>query len=115
MPKVKGIAFGALGEFSSSVNVLIDGFAHEGALKNPDRFGQSNYKAAYGAIHWWLKRRWRRLAVITAFASRHDAVRYVGGSAQRQAATQHARAQYRDDWRVDDAFREPARERVFPG
>ena len=57
MPEVKGIAFGALGEFSNSVNVLIDGFAHEGALKNPDRFGQSNYKAAYGVTHWWLKRR----------------------------------------------------------
>ena len=42
MPEVKGIAFGALGEFSSSVNVLIDGFAHEGALKNPDRLGQNN-------------------------------------------------------------------------
>mmetsp|Transcript_19704 Transcript_19704/g.44720 ORF Transcript_19704/g.44720 Transcript_19704/m.44720 type:complete len:119 (-) Transcript_19704:272-628(-) len=43
MPEVKGIAFGALekkkkvGDFSSSVNVLIDGFGHEGALKNPDR------------------------------------------------------------------------------
>ena len=27
MPEVKGIAFGALGEFSNSVNALIDGFA----------------------------------------------------------------------------------------
>ena len=77
MPKVKGIAFGALGEFSSSVNVLTDGYGHEGALKNQDRFGQSNYKAAYGAIHWWLKRRWRRLAVITAVASFHDCVTLV--------------------------------------
>ena len=57
MPEAKGIAFGALGEYSSSVNVLIDGFAHEGALKNPYRFGQSNYKAAYRATHLWLKRR----------------------------------------------------------
>ena len=107
MPEVKGIAIGALGEFGSSVNVPIDGFAHEGALKNPDRFGQSNYRASYGAIHWWLKRRWSRLAVIPAVASRHDALRYVGGSAQRQAATQHARAQERGEWRVDGAFREP--------
>jgi hypothetical protein len=43
-------------EFSESINVLIQGFAHEGALKNPGKFGQSNYKAAYGQIHWWLKR-----------------------------------------------------------
>ena len=57
VPEVKGFACGALGEFSSSVDVLIDGFAHEGALRNPDRFGQSNCKAAYGATHWWLKRR----------------------------------------------------------
>ena len=97
MPEVKGIAFGALGEFSSSVNVLIDRFVHKGALKNPDRLGHSNYKAAHGAIHRWLKRRWSRLAVITAVASRHDALRYVGGSAQRQAATQHAGARERDD------------------
>ena len=97
MPEVKGIAFGALGEFSSAVNALIDGFAHEGALKNPDQVGQSNHKAACGVIHWWLKRHWSRLAVIAAVASRHDALRYVGGSAQRQAATQHARAQERDD------------------
>ena len=48
MPEVKGIAVGALGEFSSSVNVRIDGFAYEDALKNPDQFGQSNYRAAYG-------------------------------------------------------------------
>jgi len=115
MPEVKGIAFGALGEVSNSVNVLIDGFAHEGALKNPDRFGQSNYKAAYGVIHWWLKRRWSRLAVITAVASRHDALRYVGGAAQRQAATQHARAQEQDDWRVDGAFREAESEGYSQG
>ena len=57
IPEVKGIAFGVLGEFSSSVNVLIDCFDHEGDLKNPDWFGQSNYKAAYRATNWWLKRR----------------------------------------------------------
>ena len=66
IPTVRGIALGAFGEFSESINVLIQGLAHEGALKNPDKFGQSNYKAAYGQIHWWLKRRWARLAVITA-------------------------------------------------
>ena len=88
------------------MNVLIDGFAHEGALKNPNRFGQSNYKAAYGSIHWWLKRRWSRLVVITAVASRHGALRYVSGAAQRQAATQHERAKEPGDWRVDGAFRE---------
>ena len=115
MPEVKGIVFGALGEFSNSVNVLIDGLAHEGALKNPDRFGQSNYKAAYGVIHWWLKRRWSRMAVITAVASRHDALRYVGGAAQRQAAAQHARAQEQDDWRVDRAFREAESEGYSQG
>ena len=75
LPEVKGIAFGTLGEFSSSVSVIIDGFAHEGALKNPDRYGESDCKAAYGATHLRLKRRWSRLAVITALASRHDALR----------------------------------------
>ena len=85
MPQVRGIALGAFGEFSESINLLIDGIAHEGALKNPDKFGQSKYKAAYGVIHWWLKRRWARLAVITAIEVRYDALRYTGGSAQQQA------------------------------
>ena len=114
MPAANCFALGALGEFSSSVIVLKDGFAHEGAVKNLYRFGQSNYKSAYDAIHWWLKRRWSRLAFITAVASRHDALRCVGGSDQRQAATQHARAQDRGDWRVDGAFREPAVESFSP-
>ena len=35
IPTVRGIALGALGEFSESINVLIQGLAHEGALKNP--------------------------------------------------------------------------------
>ena len=50
MPQVRGIALGAFGEFSESINLLIDGLAHEGALKNPDKFGQSKYKAAYAAV-----------------------------------------------------------------
>ena len=33
-------------EFSESINVLIKDLAHEGALKNPEKFSQSNYKAA---------------------------------------------------------------------
>ena len=114
-PEVKGIAFGAFGGIGSSVNVLIDGFTHEGALKNPDRLGQSNCKAAYGATLWWLKRRWSRLAVIKAVGSRHDALRYAGDSAQRQTASQHARAQDRGDWRCDGTFREHARERFSQG
>jgi hypothetical protein len=39
IPAVRGIALGAFGEFSESINVLIQGLAHEGALKNPDKFG----------------------------------------------------------------------------
>ena len=51
MPQVQGIALGAFGEFSTSVDLLIEGLAHEGALKNPDKFGQNNYKATFGQIH----------------------------------------------------------------
>jgi hypothetical protein len=68
IPTVRGIALGALGVFSESINVLIQGLAHEGALKNPDKFGQSNYKAAYGQIHWLLKH--RRLAWKSSQPSR---------------------------------------------
>ena len=36
IPTVRGIALGAFSEFSESMNVLIQGLAQEGALKNPE-------------------------------------------------------------------------------
>jgi hypothetical protein len=33
---VRGIALGSFGAFSKSINVLIQGLAHEDVLKNPD-------------------------------------------------------------------------------
>ena len=68
------------------------------------KVGQSRYKAAYGVIHWWLKRRWARLAVITAIEVRYDALRYTGGSAQQQAAAAHEKAQVQDEWRDQGAY-----------
>jgi hypothetical protein len=86
--------------------VLIQGLAHEGALKNPDKFDQSNYKAAYGQIHWRLQRRWARLTVITAVETRYAGLGYAGGSAQQQDAAFHAHAQAHGDWREDGAYRQ---------
>jgi hypothetical protein len=86
--------------------VLIHGLAHEGALKNPEKFGQSNYKAAYGQIQWRLKRRWARLAVITAIETRYAGLGYAGSTAQQQAAAFHAQAQTQGDWREDGAYRQ---------
>jgi hypothetical protein len=97
---VRGIALGAFGEFSESINVLIQDFAHEGALKNSDKFGQSINKAAYGQIHWWLKRRWARLAVITAIETRYAGLEYAEGSAQH--------------WREDGAYRQREEETAAP-
>jgi len=114
IPTVRGITLGALGEFSESINVLIQGLAHEGSLKNPDKFGQSNYKASYGQIHWWLKRRWARLAVITAIETRYAGLGYAGGSAQQQAAAFHAQAQAQGDWREDCAYRQREEETAVP-
>jgi hypothetical protein len=91
-------------EFSESINVLIKDLAHEGALKNPEKFSQSNYKAAYEQIHWWLKRRWARLAVITAIETRFAGLWYAGGLAQQKPAAFHAQAQAQGDWREDCAF-----------
>jgi hypothetical protein len=47
LPKVRSITLGAFGEFSESVNLLIEGLAHEGALKNFGEFGQSNFQEAF--------------------------------------------------------------------
>jgi hypothetical protein len=106
LPEVKGLAVGAFGELSSSFDLLIEGMAHEGALKNPERLGQNSYGAAFSTIHWWLKRRWARLALVTAVEMRHDALRYVGGTAQHQAANQHFRSQAQDDWRFETELRQ---------
>jgi hypothetical protein len=114
IPTVRGIALGAFGELSESINVLIQGLAHEGALMNPGKFGQSNYKAAYGQIHWWLKRRRARLAVITAIETRYAGLGYAGGSAQHQASAFHAQAQAQGDWREDGAYRQRKEEISAP-
>ena len=98
--------WGAFGEFSESVNLLIEGLAHEGALKKHDKFGQSNYQTAFGKILLWLKRQWACVAVLTAAESRYAALGYTGGSAQQQAAAAHAQAQAQDDLRDDGAYRQ---------
>jgi hypothetical protein len=100
---------------SASVNVLIKSLAHEGALKNPGKLGQGNYKAAYyGQIHWWLKRRWARLEVITAIETRYAGLGYAGGSAQQQVAAFYAQAQAQGDWREDGAYRQREEETAAP-
>ena len=63
----------------------------------------NKYKAAYGVIHWWLKRRWARIAAITAIGVRYEALRYTGGTAQQQAAAAHEKAQVQDEWRDQSA------------
>ena len=40
MPQARGIALEAFGEFSESINLLIDGLAHEGDLKNCDNLAK---------------------------------------------------------------------------
>ena len=105
MPQVKGLAIGAFGEFSDSINQLIKGMAYEGAIKNAAKFGQTNQESAHSVITWWLKRRWNRLALITAVQTRYDAMRYVGGRAQYQAAQTHERQQREDDFQYAQ-FRE---------
>ena len=81
---------------------------------NPHEFGQSNYQAAFGQIHWWSKRQRARLAVITAVESRYAALGYTGGAAQQQAAATHAQAQAQDDWRDGGAYRQREAETAAP-
>ena len=53
-----------------------------------------------------LERRRARLAVITAVEARYNALCYVGGTAQQNAAARHAQAEAQDDWRSYDACRQ---------
>jgi hypothetical protein len=96
------------------VNLLIEGFFHEGALKNPGTFGQCNYQADFGQIYWWFKPRWACLAFITAAESRYAALGYTGSAALQQAAAAHAQAQVQDDWRDDGAYRQREAETAAP-
>ena len=50
LSRVRGLALGAYCEFSDSMNVRVERVAHEGALKNIFKRGQSNYQAAIGQI-----------------------------------------------------------------
>jgi hypothetical protein len=85
-----------------------------GALKNPHKYGQSNYQVAFEQIHWWLKRQWAHLTVITAVESFYAALGYTEGNAQQQAAAVRAQAQAKDDWRDDDAYRQLEAEIAAP-
>jgi hypothetical protein len=105
MPTVRGLAIGAFGEFSDSIHNLIKGMAYEGAIKNAALFGTTDNAKAQSAISWWLTKRWNRLSVISAVQMRYDALRYVGGTAQQQAAANHTRLQAEEDDYVQEECR----------
>lgn len=104
MPEVIGIVVGAFGELSSNFDKVIKGFAFEGAtrcreIQSPERFIQ-----AKGQIAWYLRRRWSRVAQISAVQTRHDAMAYVGDTqARAQAATRHSarEAAQEEHWRYE--------------
>ena len=52
-------------------------------------FGNNDLNKAKGIIAWYLKRRWTRLAVMSAAQCRMDAMAYVGGTPQQAAAARH--------------------------
>ena len=111
---VKGLAVGAFGELSNSFNEFIQGAAFEGALNKENFFfGPKNVKAAEGVINWYLRRRWSRTSLILAAESRYHALKYVGGSAQWQAAQIHARFETDDDFRFEAGRRERDKEAQF--
>jgi hypothetical protein len=104
MPEVIGLVVGAFGELSSNFDKVIKGFAFEGAtrcreIQSPERFIQ-----AKGQIAWYLRRRWSRIAQISAVQTRHDAMAYVGDTpAKAQAATRHSarEAAQEEHWRFE--------------
>ena len=102
MPEVIGLAVGAFGELSSNFDKVIKGFAFEGATRSPEIMGRQRFIQAKGKIAWFLRRRWSRLAQITAVQVRYDAMAYVGDTqAQAQAAKKHSRreAAQEEHWR----------------
>ena len=90
IPEVIGLAVGAIGELSQNFNTLINFCATVGSENCFESFGASNPMAAKGKIAWYLKRRWNRIAVISAAQLKVNGLRYAGlGTAQAQAATIH--------------------------
>lgn len=105
MATVRGLAIGAFGEFSDSIHDLIKGMAYEGSIKNAELFGTTDMAKAQSMISWWLTKRWNRLSVISTVQMRYDALRYVGGTAQQQAAANHTRLQAEEDEYVQEETR----------
>ena len=85
-PTVRGLAVGAFGEMSKGIHDLIAGIAYEGAINKPQMFSQRSGNDNRSLISYWLKKRWSRLALISATQVKYDAMRFVGGSAQHRAA-----------------------------
>ena len=115
MPEVIGLAVGAFGELSSNFDKVIKGFAFEGATRSPEIMGRKRFIQAKGKIAWFLRRRWSRLAQITAVQVRYDAMAYVGDTqAQAQAAKKHSgrEAAQEEHWRYED---QRAREEFYAG
>ena len=81
--------------------------AYEGSIKNAELFGTTDMAKAQSMISWWLTKRWNRLSVISAVQMRYDALRYVGGTAQQQAAANfyHTRLQAEEDEYVQEECR----------
>jgi len=101
LPEVKGLAIGAFGELSNNFDLLISGFAQEGAQNNSTLCGTRDLVSAKGQIAWWMKKRLGRIAVNTAAQCRMDAMRYVGGKAQAAADAFHTSREEAEDWAYD--------------
>ena len=86
LPTVRGLAVGAFGEMSQGIYNLIAGIAYEGAINKPAMFSQRSGTDNRSLISYWLKKRWSRIALISATQVKYDAMRHVGGSPQHRAA-----------------------------
>ena len=109
MQTVIGLVVGAFGEMSANIDQFILNIADDGAINKFEEFGQKSILAAKGIIAWWLKRRWSRISLISTVQMKYDALRYVGGAAQAQAARIHRANGFRSNY-ADEIGRN-ARER----
>jgi hypothetical protein len=111
MPPVMGLVVGCFGELSPNFDVLIDGFAYEGALNKAHMFTSSRDPIkAKEIIAWWMKKRLSRVAMATAAQCRIDAMGYVGEAATAAAERSHASREEAEGWAYDKERRRRERE-----
>ena len=90
--QLRGLVFGAWGEASPDVELLLSFAASTGAQRHWQRMGSTDEAAACGALAWLLRRRWGMTALRECARLKLDRLELVGRGAAAAASRRAAAA-----------------------